>query len=130
MNSTQRGQFDEQLEQVLAALPPSVLDLLETVPLIVDDQPSRNMMRSLDVDDPRELCGLYTGIPMNERSVTASGQMPDKISIFRLGILLLSRSIAGHDNEELRRQIRLTILHEVGHHFGMSEEDLAEIGYD
>jgi len=55
--------------------------------------------------------------------------MPDKISIFRLGITHLARAIAGHDDGELRRQIRLTILHEVGHHFGMTEEDLTEIGY-
>ncbi len=130
MNSRQRDQFDEILEQVLAKLPPSVLELLDSVPLIVDDQPSRTMMQSVGVHDPGELCGLYTGVPLNERSVTASGQMPDKISIFRLGITQLARSIAGHDDGELRRQIRLTILHEVGHHFGMSEEDLAEVGYD
>ncbi len=111
-------------------LPPSVLELLDTVPLIVDDQASPKMLHSLGIRDPRNLCGLYTGVPLNERSVSSSGEMPDKISIYRLGILSLARSIAGPSDAELRNQIRRTILHEVGHHFGMSEEDLTEVGYD
>lgn len=111
-------------------LPPSVLELLDTVPLIVDDQASPKMLHSLGIRDPRNLCGLYTGVPLSERSVSSSGEMPDKISIYRVGILSLARSIAGRSDAELRNQIRRTILHEVGHHFGMSEEDLTEVGYD
>lgn len=130
MNDKRRNHFDKLLEEVIAELPPSVLELIDTVPLIVDDQPSPAMLREMDLDHPGELCGLYTGVPINERSISSSGDLPDKISIFRLGIMELAQSIAGHDDDELRRQIRLTILHEVGHHFGMSEDDLTEIGYD
>lgn len=130
MNDRLRNYFDEQLEQVMLELPPSVLELLDSVPLIVDDQASPKMLQNLGIRDPRNLCGLYTGVPLSERSVLASGEMPDKISIYRVGILSLARSIAGPSDAELRNQIRMTILHEVGHHFGMSEEDLTEIGYD
>ncbi len=129
LTSRQRKRFDTLLESVLAELPDEIHELLETVPLVVDDYPPRWMLDEVGVDDPHDLCGLYSGIPLSQRSVMSDATMPETISIFRAGILSLAQATARGD-DELRRQIRITVLHEIGHHFGMSEEDLAELGYD
>jgi predicted Zn-dependent protease with MMP-like domain len=87
-------------------------------------------MRRMRIRHPSHLFGLYTGIPLPKRSVDQSGVMPDVIHIYRLGILTASRSRSGSINEaELRKQIRKTILHEYGHHVGLNERDLRDLGY-
>ena len=77
-----------------------------------------------------QLCGLYTGIPLGSRSVEHSGVLSDAVYIFREGIMSLATDRHGNiDQDELRRQIRLTVLHELGHHHGMSEKELRKLGY-
>jgi predicted Zn-dependent protease with MMP-like domain len=124
-----RRLFDEQLELVLAELPPLVKKLMDDVPMVVDDYPSPEIMRRARVRHLSELCGLYTGIPLIHRSVEHSGVPSDVIHIFRLGILSQARRGGAIDVEELQRQIRKTILHEYGHHHGLTERDLRELGY-
>jgi predicted Zn-dependent protease with MMP-like domain len=124
-----RHLFDEQLELVLAELPAQVKKLMDDVPLVVDDLPSPEIMRRARVRHPGQLCGLYTGIPLIHRSVVHWGVPSDVILIFRLGILNESRRRGSVDVDELRRQIRKTILHEYGHHYGLTERDLRELGY-
>jgi predicted Zn-dependent protease with MMP-like domain len=124
-----RRLFDEQLELVLAELPPLVKKLMDDVPLVVDDFPSPEIMRRARVCHPGQLCGLYTGIPLIHRSVDQSGVPSDVIHLFRLGILNESRCKGAIEVDELRRQIRKTILHEYGHHHGLTERDLRELGY-
>jgi predicted Zn-dependent protease with MMP-like domain len=130
MNSKLRALFDVQLDKVLAGLPEQVRDLVDKVPLVVEDHPSRGVMRQTGVRHRDELCGLYTGIPLTERSVEQWGVPSDVIHIYREGILGLARKQDGTISlAQLRKQIRLTILHEYGHHHGMSEQDLRELGY-
>jgi predicted Zn-dependent protease with MMP-like domain len=130
VNPRTRDRFDEQLEWVLAQLPPLVHELLEKVPLHVEDYPSQRVMEEMDVKYIDDLCGLYTGIPLGERSVMHSGTLPDVVTIYREGILSASADRHGHvRTSRLRRQIRITILHELGHHHGLTEEDLAKLGY-
>ena len=76
-----------------------------------------------------QLCGLYTGIPLIHRSIEHSGVPSDVIHIYREGILTQARRGNRIDDTELGRQIRLTILHEYGHHFGMTERELRDLGY-
>jgi predicted Zn-dependent protease with MMP-like domain len=122
--------FDTQLERVLPELPQQVREFMENVPLVVEDYPSPAVMRRFGVRHRSALCGLYTGIPLNKRSVNDWGVPSDVIHIFRQGILSQSRAADGHvDDEELRKQIRFTILHEYGHHVGLSERDLRALGY-
>ena len=83
MKETQEQRFDTLLEQVLAELPEHVTELLDEMPLVVDQWPSPDIMRRVGVDDPTRLCGLYTGIPLTRRSVAHSGVLPDKVRIFR-----------------------------------------------
>jgi len=77
------------------------------------------------------LCGLYTGVPLIKRSVQHSGVPSDVIHIYRLGIMSQARKRDGSFNRaELQNQIRKTILHEYGHHVGLTENDLRRLGYD
>jgi predicted Zn-dependent protease with MMP-like domain len=125
-----RAYFDEHLEVVLAELPQQVKDFMEEVPLVVEDYPSREVMRRTRVRHRWHLCGLYTGIPLIKRSVNDWGVLSDEIHIYRLGILGLARNRDGEfDEAELRKQIRKTILHEYGHHVGLTERDLRKLGY-
>jgi predicted Zn-dependent protease with MMP-like domain len=126
-----RERFDEILEQVLAELPEAVHKILDEVPLIVEDHPSRDVMKELDVRARDELCGLHDGIPLTEPEHRHWRSGPEGILIFRAGIMAMARRPDGKiSRSELRRQIRITILHEVGHHYGLSEEDLRELGYE
>ena len=130
MQEELRNYFDEQLEAVLAELPRQVTDLLDETPLVVEDYPSREIMRRVGVRHRSHLCGLYTGIPLTERSVQHSGVLSDVIHVFREGVLGLATDRRGQmDEAELRRQIRITILHELGHLHGLDEDELEELGY-
>ncbi len=122
--------FDEQVELVLAELPQQVKDFIENVPLFVEDFPSAEVMRRMRIRHPANLLGLYSGVPLIERSVEQTRLMSDVIHIYRLGIMSSSRSRDGSLNEALlRKQIRKTILHEYGHHVGLTESDLRKLGY-
>jgi predicted Zn-dependent protease with MMP-like domain len=132
MTTLDRQRFDELLEQVLAELPESVMRLLDEVPLIVEDYPSQKLVRDMGLSHRDELCGLYSGIPLIERSIEQSGHLTDCVTLYREGILRVAREEhpQGRINKELvRQQIRITILHELGHHHGLDEEELDELGY-
>lgn len=130
MNKRERRWFDEQLEVVLETLPPHLLQMLEDVPLIVEDHPSEEVMAEMDVEYLDELCGLYDGVPLTAGSERETRATPDCILIYRQGILSEAADDDGQVSEdELRRQIRITVLHEIGHHHGLGEEDLRELGY-
>jgi len=126
----EREFFDALLEQVLADLPNDLHKKLEVVPVIVEDYPSDDVLAMFGMQYPDELCGLHEGIPLTERSVEHSGSVPDIIMIYREGIFATATDARGDvDEHALRRQIRITLLHEIGHHFGLTEDDLRELGY-
>jgi predicted Zn-dependent protease with MMP-like domain len=129
MKQEYRDLFDAQVEQVLPALPQQVRDFMEEVPLVVEDHPSREVMRRMLIRHPSHLLGLYTGIPLIHRSIDHWGQPSDVIHIYRLGILSQSRQGDRFDEAALRENIRRTILHEYGHHVGLTEADLHRLGY-
>jgi predicted Zn-dependent protease with MMP-like domain len=130
MNPELRQHFDEQLERVLPELPQQVRDFMDKVPLVVEDYPSPEQMRQVGVRHRSALCGLYTGIPLIKRSINDWGVPSDVIHIFRQGIMSQARSAGGGiDSEGLRKQIRFTLLHEYGHHVGLSERELRALGY-
>ena len=130
MNDQLRQHFDRLLERELAKLPDHIHSLLDETPLIVDDQPTPELLARLDLGHPAELCGLYHGLPLTEQSVDIPRHLPESIHLFRLGICRLSGcGRVGERTPELRRQIRITLLHEIGHHFGLTEQDLEDAGY-
>ncbi len=130
MTPGDRTRFDRELEQVLAGLPEQVHKLLDEVPLVVEDYPSQKLIEDMGLEYRDDLCGLYQGVPLIHRSVDAHPNLSDTITIFREGIVGQSLNERGAISvRELRKQIRITILHELGHHFGMDEDELDALGY-
>lgn len=125
MNPTQRELFDDLLERAIAELPEQVRRWLEEVPVMAEDRPSRRLLREMGMSEDEELYGLHSGVALTERSVERSGEAPDHILIFREPLWRL----AGGSRRRLEREIRITLLHEIGHHFGLDEDDLEELGY-
>ena len=125
-----RRRFDEHLEWVLKRLPTTIHELIERVPLHVEDYPSPEVMDRTGVEYIDDLCGLYTGIPLTERSVTHSGNLPDVVTIYREGILSAAADAQGRiATRQLREEIRKTILHELAHHHGLTEGEIHHLGY-
>lgn len=121
-----RRRFDSLLEAILDELPEQLHEMMEEVPLIVEDEPSRHVFEEMGLDpSSSDLCGLHWGIPLTKRSVEHSGNLPDRMMLFRGPIMRL----AGRRRGELDSQIRITLLHEIGHHFGLDEDQLSELGY-
>ena len=105
--------FDEAIDDALSSLPADLRAAMSNVEIVVEDEPP----------DGRPLLGLYRGIPLPRRSSTYSGVLPDKISIFAGPITRL----AAGDGDRLRREVRHVVLHEIAHHFGISDERLIEL---
>lgn len=106
--------FDDHVRAALDELPPEIAAALRNVAVVVENE---------NPDDP-DLLGLYHGVPLPERG-DAAGLLPDKISIYRLPL-----EEAFPDPEDLRVEIRITVLHELAHYFGIDEDRLVELGYD
>lgn len=131
MDAAERQAFDKYLDQVLAELPTLAKATLDEIPLIVEDYPSPAIRKAEGLRYRDELCGYFEGVPKTEQSVSDGYALPNRIYVFREGNLSLATDEQGQlDTDELLRQIRITVLHEIGHYLGMSEEDLAELGYD
>ena len=108
-----RSEFEEHVRAALDGLPPHISEALQNVAVVVEDE---------HPDDP-DLFGFYEGVPLTERGYQA-GSLPDKIAIYQLP---LEESF--DDADALRREIRITVLHELGHYFGLEEDRLDELGY-
>jgi predicted Zn-dependent protease with MMP-like domain len=110
-----REEFQEHVRAALDLLPPQLARALDNVAVVIEDE---------NREDP-DLFGLYHGIPLPERGTGYSGHLPDRISIYQLP---LEDEFA--DAEELVDEIRITVLHELAHYFGIDEDRLAELGYE
>ena len=121
---TSKAEFADLVEEALSDLPEQFAKFLEEVPIEIRERPTKQQLKSLGLKRNELLLGLYHGRPRTERSVLDGATMPDVIYIFQEDIELASDS-----RDDLVEQIRTTVLHEIGHHFGMSEEDLDELGY-
>lgn len=119
-----KAEFERLVERALATMPEEFEEFLEEVPIEIKDHPTREQMRSVHLGANSLLMGLYVGRPRTRRSVEDSGTMPDLIYIFQRSIEQVCNS-----KDELVEQVRKTVLHEIGHHFGMSESDLDALGY-
>jgi predicted Zn-dependent protease with MMP-like domain len=121
-----RGQddFSVALRKALSELPTMFHEALANVAVVVEDWPPDTLLEELGIPPDDTLYGFYHGVPLPERSVQDSGLLPDRISVYR-GPLIEDFA----DRTELCRQIRITLLHEIGHYFGMDEEELSRLGY-
>lgn len=108
-----RRRFEQLVLDVLDDLPEPFRSRLSNVEILVED------------GGPRELLGLYEGIPLPDRDASYAGVLPDVITIYRGPIESRARS-----DEELAREVRTTVLHEIAHHFGIDDERLHDLGWD
>lgn len=144
--NSERERFDALVEEALDELPPGIRELLDEVPLIVVDEPTERMLRDLghdpaDPDIRAEICGLHSGQPYTEPALDAPPSLPCTIHLFRRGIVVQSggwgaRRDDGIDDDtrppddRVYEEIMITMLHEIGHQFGLDEDDLIRLGYE
>ena len=107
------GRFAEYAQDALDSLPSDLRAQMSNVEIVVDDEPPPG----------QRLLGLYQGVPLTRRGSYYGAVLPDKITIYRGPLVRLY----GHDAETLSREVRRVVLHEVAHHFGISDERLIEI---
>ena len=119
-----KSEFARYVEQALAELPEPFASHLEQITVEIKDRPTRHQLRSVGLKPDELLFGLYQGVALPERSVEHSGVLPDRILIFQE-----DHEDACDSPTQLVEEIRTTVLHEIGHHFGMDEDDLDEVGY-
>lgn len=117
-------EFADLVAEALADIPEALTPYMRDVAIDVEPMPDRRTCDSVGIDNPRTLLGVYRGTPLTRRSVEQNMRMADHIIIYQHNIERLCRTRA-----EVVRQIRKTVFHEVGHHFGLGEDDLAELGY-
>ncbi len=118
-------EFMDLVEQAVASLPPEFEPYMENVSVEVQPLPDRKLLGSMHIrGSGRNLLGLYHGVPLGRKSVMAPYEFPERIFIFQRNIEAICNS-----PDDIVREVRHTVLHEVGHHFGMTEEDLDKLGY-
>ncbi len=115
--------FEELVADALDAIPTELAKHMENVAVVVEDWPNPEQTRNLDKNST--LLGLYEGISLTDRSpMWYEMVLPDRITIFRGPLSALSSS-----EKDLRHRITVTVVHEVGHHFGISDERLGQLGW-
>ena len=117
-----REEFTRLVEEALLEIPRRFRTEMRNVAVIVEDHPSPHILEELEVAPGDTLFGLYQGTPLPERSWGPGNVLPDRISIYQQPI-----EEACADEEEIRDCVAETVIHEFGHYFGMSEEQIEEI---
>ncbi|MFV0452460.1 MAG: metallopeptidase family protein [Propioniciclava sp.] len=108
--------FDRLVEQAIASVPADLMAVVDNCILLVEDDPPDG--------EPDDLLGLYVGVPLTERDGSYAGVLPDRIMIFRNPTLDLCTSA-----EEVVAEVRITVVHEIAHHFGIDDDRLHAWGY-
>jgi len=121
----QRRRFIRLVQQALTDLPPPYRDWLENVDIVVERRPRLHQLREAGLRAGETLFGLYEGVPRTERDSGYGMVLPDKISIFQEPLEQEYEAEA-----ELIEEVRRTVLHELAHHFGASDEELERLGLD
>jgi len=119
----ERAAFERVVADALDSLPPTFQEQMENVEVVVEDWPSRSVLRQAGVGRPMDLLGFYHGIPLTQRNRGYNLVLPDKISIYQRPLEMRCRTL-----DELADLVRHVVLHEIAHHFGIDDERLLEIG--
>ena len=114
--------FTRLVEEALREIPPRFREAMKNVAVVVEDEPSQELLDELEMEPGDTLFGLYQGVPLTERDSHYGNTLPDRISIYQLPI-----EDACADDEDIRQCIAETVIHEFGHYFGLSEEEIEEI---
>ncbi len=118
-----RSRFERLVAQALDSLPPEFGEKMQNVELVIEDWPTREQLRRAGLPRGGMLLGLYEGVPLTDRTSRYGLTLPDKITIFQKPIEACCRT-----EGDVRHKVRQVVLHELGHHFGISDERLRELG--
>jgi predicted Zn-dependent protease with MMP-like domain len=117
-----RHEFERLVAEAVTLIPARFRREMKNLAVVVEDEPSAELLAEMEVEPPDSLYGLYQGTPLTERTWAYGNTLPDRITIYQ-------RSIEDdcEDEDEMRAVIGETLIHEVGHYFGLSEEEIEEI---
>ena len=122
MRKMTRERFTVPVEEALREIPRRFRDAMKNVAVVVEDEPSQDLLDDLEMEPDDTLFGLYQGTPLTERDANYGNALPDRISIYQRPI-----EEACEDEEDVRQCVAETVIHEFGHYFGLSEEEIEEI---
>ena len=117
-----RERFTRLVEDALREIPQRFRDAMRNVAVVIEDEPAPDLLGEMDMESGDTLFGLYQGTPLTERDSSYGNTLPDRISIYQSPI-----EDACEDEEDIRQCIAETVIHEFGHYFGLSEEEIEEI---
>jgi predicted Zn-dependent protease with MMP-like domain len=117
-----REKFESLVADALASIPRRFREAIRNLAIVVEDEPSRELLREMDIEPPDTLLGLYSGTPLTERRWDYGNTLPDRIQLFQG-----PHEREAEDEDDLVVAIAETLIHEIGHYFGMSEDQIEEI---
>jgi predicted Zn-dependent protease with MMP-like domain len=118
----QRAQFEKHVADALASIPRRFRDAMTNIAIVVEDEPSPELLEEMEIEPPDTLLGLYQGTPLTERRWDYGNTLPDRVLIFQG-----PHERESDDEDDLVVAIAETLIHEIGHYFGLSEEEIEEI---
>jgi len=117
-----RGRFQTLVNEALGTIPQNFRDALENIAIVIEDEPTDAQLEEVGIEPPDTLLGLYEGIPLTERQWAHGNVLPDKVTLFQDPI-----EDASENDDDVVVAIGETLIHEIGHYFGLSEEEIEEI---
>lgn len=117
-----RAEFERYVKDAVATIPPRFRDAVANLAIVIEDEPSEEVLREMEVEPPDSLFGLYQGTPLTERTWGYGNTLPDRITLYQGPI-----EDASEDEDDLIVCIGETLIHELGHYFGLSEDEIEEI---
>ena len=117
-----REKFEQLVADAITLNPKRFRREMKNIAIIVEDEPSADLLEEMEIDPPASLYGLYQGTPLPERSATWGNTLPDCVTLFQKVI-----EEDCDDDDDVRMVIGETLIHEIGHYFGLSEEEIEDI---
>jgi predicted Zn-dependent protease with MMP-like domain len=118
-----RDEFKALVEEAIDTIPPRFARQVRNLAVVIEDEPSQQLRREMEIDPDDTLLGLYQGTPLTERGASYGNQLPDLITLFQRPI----EEAGEGDEDAIVAEIGDTLIHELGHYFGMSEDEIMEI---
>ena len=116
-----REQFSEIVQEAIDRIPRRFAREIHNVAIVIEDEPSDELLDEMEIDDDGTILGLYQGTPLNQRGFGYGNQLPDRITLFQGPI----EDECGDDEDEIFVAVGETLIHELGHYFGMEEHEIA-----
>jgi predicted Zn-dependent protease with MMP-like domain len=117
-----RAEFERHVADALATIPKRFRNAMRNIVIVVEDEPGRELLREMEIEPPDTLFGLYQGTPLTERRWDFGNALPDRILLFQR-----PHEREADSDEDLIASIAETLIHEIGHYFGLSEEEIEAI---